>query len=904
VRLTIERIRTLVLVAGALLLVTLGVFLVRAKWKNLLNRHDLPHRLAKDIVQEADGYTYVHAFGAHSQYRIHASREVELKSDFIELHDVQIDLYGEDGSQIDRISGDTFEYDQKTGKATAQGPVEMLLTRPSASTEAAVETAGKTKGHVIAEVGAATGPAGQIDVKTSGVTFDRNSGLVTTEQRVDFSTAEGSGSAVGASYDSQSGNLTLAQAVELTTHRGGDEVQIHAQQAEFDRGAQTCLLEKAQAEYRGGQADAAEAKILFRSDGSAERLDAKGGFTLTTANGGNVAAPIAWMDFDAHNEPRQGHMEGGVTMDSANPGRTMHGTMHGTSPTAEVEFGAKGELKSAHLERGVEMKSEETSDKGAGQDAGKDALRVSRTWRSPVVDIDFRQAGAKGKGQLEMETMRGSGGVTIASESRRGNAAATPQKMSADEVTGIFGAGSVLRAVSGVGHAGIEQTTATGTQQTATGDRLEAEFEGGRDQGSGIGDQKSGQTRNKGASHPSQQRPLAGDPGREQESKGARGQGDGGGGNTRGGGGAAGTGGVQSAELDGHVVLFEHSATKPGAQSQPPLRATAGKAMYEGKGEWLHLTMSPRVDDGGLELTAEKVDVSQQSGDAWARGDVKATWTEAGASGQNAAGSSDANNGAGRGGMTLGGKGPAHVVAAEAQMNQSTGEATFRGHARLWQQANFVSGPEIVLNQHLHTLVARSSDMAEPVRVVMLSASGEGAGKRSTQPEGQPAGQSAGSNAGGQPPGPAVIRVRGGELRYSDADRRAVMHGGSLGAVVAETGTATSSSDTVELDLMPAGDREASGGGTAQVDRMTATGHVVLTLQGRRGTGEQLVYSGVSGDYVLTGTAAEPPKMSDPERGMVTGQALIFHSRDDRVSIEGGGSETQTKTTAPEAHGK
>ena len=80
---------------------------------------------------------------------------------------------------------------------------------------------------MIAEVGAAAGPAsdramlaGQIDVKTSGVTFDRNSGLVTTEQRVNFSTAQGSGSATGASYDSQSGYLTLEQAVEMTTHRG------------------------------------------------------------------------------------------------------------------------------------------------------------------------------------------------------------------------------------------------------------------------------------------------------------------------------------------------------------------------------------------------------------------------------------------------------------------------------------------------------------------------------------------------------------------------------------------------------------------------------------------------------------------------------------------------------------
>jgi lipopolysaccharide export system protein LptA len=147
-----------------------------------------------------------------------------------------------------------------------------------------------------------------------------------------------------------------------------------------------------------------------------------------------------------------------------------------------------------------------------------------------------------------------------------------------------------------------------------------------------------------------------------------------------------------------------------------------------------------------------------------------------------------------------------------------------------------------------------------------------------------------------------VIRVHGGDLSYSDADRRAVMRGGSLGEVIAETGTATSSSDTVELDLMPAGNQ--FGGGAAQVDRMTATGHVVLTLEARRGTGEQLVYSSASGDYVLTGTAQTPPKMTDPEHGTVTGEALIFHRRDDRVSIEGGGRETQTETIAPDAHEK
>ena len=51
--------------------------------------------------------------------------------------------------------------------------------------------------------------------------------------------------------------------------------------------------------------------------------------------------------------------------------------------------------------------------------------------------------------------------------------------------------------------------------------------------------------------------------------------------------------------------------------------------------------------------------------------------------------------------------------------------------------------------------------------------------------------------------------------------------------------------------------------------------------------------------YVLTGTGAEPPKMTDPARGTVTGEALIFNSRDDSVKVEGEGRKTTTETTAP-----
>jgi lipopolysaccharide export system protein LptA len=559
-------------------------------------------------------------------------------------------------------------------------------------------------------------------------------------------------------------------------------------------------------------------------------------------------------------------MEGGVTMDSANAVRTVHGT----SPTAELEFTAAGQLRHAHLETGVALESQETSpekNRAMSQAANARAAPhdLNRTWRSPAADVDFRDAG---QGQVEPEAIHGTGGVVITGESKRGNGAAASSEMTADEVSGAFGPDSALRSMTGMGHAGIEQTSATGTRQTASGDRLQAEFtpEGA----TGV----SGKAKAPGGAKSGPANGTAG----------------------RGGNGVAGVGEVQSAELDGHVVLFEQTAmntgapsdrslgpgSKPGPQPQPALHAWAGKAVYEGVGEWLHLTLSPRVKDGGLELTADKVDVSRQSGDAFAHGNVKATWT-----------SESATTGAGTGGANasqdngpLGGQGPAHAIAEEAQLHQSTGEATFRGHARLWQQANSVSGPLIVLDRQKQTLAAHTTDPADPVKAVLLS---EGA--RPVNVAGQPSGQ-AGGNTAGKTAAPSVI------------ERRAVMHGGVLGAVVAETGTATSTSNQVDLQLTPSGNGDGNNGGQAQVDRMTATGRVTLTSEGRRGTGEQLVYSGATGNYALTGTASTPPKMTDPEQGLVTGEALIFHSRDDSVSIEGGGRETTTETTAPQAHRK
>ena len=430
-RFTIERMRALVLAAAVLLVGALALFLTIAKWKNPLNRRDIPKRLGIDIQQEANGFTFAHALGAHSEFKIHASQVIQLKEGNALLHGVRIELYGEDGSRVDRIEGAEFEYDQKNGLAKAAGPVEITLTRPTIAPKATQGRApsGKAENTPLAAA-ARSAASGEIHIQTSGLTFDQKTGVAATSQKVDFSMPQGAGSALGAVYDSQLGSLVLDQAVELTTRRSGETVEIHAQHAEFGRQTLVCQLHEATANYRDGQATLGDATILFRDDGSAVRLDAMNGFKLATATGGHLAAPSGWLKFDEHNQPRDGHLEGGVKMDSVSADRQMHGT----APTADLDFTPQGELRHAHLGRGVEMRSEEES-----QSAGPRAapLRVSRIWRSPVADVTFRSP-RSGSRQLEPSALYGSGGVVVTGESRRGNAPPVRSRLTADEVTGTF----------------------------------------------------------------------------------------------------------------------------------------------------------------------------------------------------------------------------------------------------------------------------------------------------------------------------------------------------------------------------------------------------------------------------------------------------------------------------------
>src|SRR4029077_1088484 len=82
------------------------------------------------------------------------------------------------------------------------------------STTGKIGCAGEVR--ISLQAGGAPGKANAIQVVTSGVSFDRQSGLARTDKPVTFRWPAGEGSAVGVQYNSNDGTLHLDHSVEMT----------------------------------------------------------------------------------------------------------------------------------------------------------------------------------------------------------------------------------------------------------------------------------------------------------------------------------------------------------------------------------------------------------------------------------------------------------------------------------------------------------------------------------------------------------------------------------------------------------------------------------------------------------------------------------------------------------------
>ena len=331
---------------------------------------------------------------------------------------------------------------------------------------------------------------------------------------------------------------------------------------------------------------------------------------------------------------------------------------------------------------------------------------------------------------------------------------------------------------------------------------------------------------------------------------------------------------VDTAIQDGNVMLTQTPAKKSGATIDPAtVTAWAGHSEYRASTQVLHLSDDPRLNDGqSLQLAATSLDYHRDSGDAEGEGAVKATYTQR-KSGKDAPAVTEA-------GPNLGGSGPVHITGDRAQLHHATNTSFFYGSvarpARMWQGENSVLAPVLELTRTPQTLKAYGQKTgSEPVVTANLTAL--------LGPKHQA----------------SVVRIQSETLVYSDSERQ----GDFRGSVTAESPDGTIRADQTQFYLSPqpkaAAGADSPQPGQRQLDRLVATGRVVIAQPGRKGSGEKLVYTADDGKYVLTGSAGNPPKIVDQAKGTTTGFRLIFNSQDDSVVVSGGQSSAVTDTRAP-----
>ena len=308
-------------------------------------------------------------------------------------------------------------------------------------------------------------------------------------------------------------------------------------------------------------------------------------------------------------------------------------------------------------------------------------------------------------------------------------------------------------------------------------------------------------------------------------------------------------GGVSSILQEGDFKYSETAALS--GQKGPGLggrTATAERARYSPADDSLTLTGSPRVTDGGFSLSAQSIRINRRTGDAFAEGEVKTTYSEL----------KQNPNGA-----LLATADPVHVTARSMNAQRKSGVARYTGGARLWQGANIVEAPTIEFDQQQKGIIAQGTG-ARPVSSVFVQVDKSG----KTTP----------------------MLVRAGKLTYVDAQRQAKYTGG----VTAKGSDVTITADGVDVNLLASGQRGASAGGPSQLNDIVAEKNVVIQQTTRRATRDRLVYTAVDGKFVLTGG---PPMVADAQQGTIKGDSLTFYSHDDRIVVESKeSSRTVTRT--------
>jgi lipopolysaccharide export system protein LptA len=267
-----------------------GVYAKRAlrRYRALRN---LPAAVSVNVQQQSAQFSFSKVEQSRTIFTVRASKATQFKDENrAVLEDVWITLYGRDGSRNDNIHTHECSYDG-SGAVHCQGEVEIDMA-----------SAHPAPGH----------SADTLQIKTSNLTFNRNTGEASTPAPVDFHFTGGQGRGVGVSYSTSDSTVRLEQNVQFelaaSEQTGGMPVNATGSSLELHRADRTVVLKGPATLQQGARRLTADSfSIELDQDNHARRAVAAGHPQILATEGGakiEVAAarfeailnPAGWVE--------------------------------------------------------------------------------------------------------------------------------------------------------------------------------------------------------------------------------------------------------------------------------------------------------------------------------------------------------------------------------------------------------------------------------------------------------------------------------------------------------------------------------------------------------------------------------------------------------------------------------
>jgi lipopolysaccharide export system protein LptA len=473
--------------AGLIVVAVAGAYIYRAV-QRARARQEMPAAVPATVERRSAAFTYKSVDQGRTLFTLRASQVTQYKDhNRAQLQDVWITIYGRDGKQNDDIHTRECSYDPQGGGARCEGSVQIDIAGTSAKNSAA---------------GSAS-PA--LELVTSDLTFDRETGNASTTAPVKFTFPGGSGSGVGVDYSTHDATVRLQRAIQFqlaaSDKTGGLPVSASGSSLEIHRTERTLVL-NGPVNVQQGDRDLSAQKITVNFDASNRarqvlvdgqpqiRSNENGSaITVSAAQFEGVLNPAGWIEqvlADGNVQATRqakgstGRFSAGRVEFAMIPQRNLVESMTATGAvTAQSQQpGETDTLRTDALQVAFSTaeKAGRTNAKAAPNEIGQEHIQTAETLAPATIEmakgsekstVSAEKFVAQAGGDGRIRKLLGHAGVTI----RRESPGAVAQIISAPELVAELGSRGEWEKVEESGGVQMQQGERQATASSARIDR-------------------------------------------------------------------------------------------------------------------------------------------------------------------------------------------------------------------------------------------------------------------------------------------------------------------------------------------------------------------------------------------------------------------------------------------------